>query len=224
MNTKDGDQLGRYVYRTAPLASSPDFFRYTTYQARRLSDERFLGLVQREVGKSWWFSRTPDGQWTTHGVRTRDEAADWLDGESLLNEWCACGTSVGEHDRATRAACHAWAVSSAVDPIRADSAWSAAYQRRPRGRHFDVSKAVTHARTFATPPPPGTTRLVKTVGDDIVRVDLHLDSRTGYPVADTWASGAIEFAGTFGDPDDQLQDAIDRHLHDGWYLTYDWRR
>lgn len=173
-----GRFMGRFEYELLDPKADPLFNRYTVF---RTSDNRYLGQVRRRIGTARWMGGVAGLAGWSDVMHTRREwAADWLDGQALLDEWCECGVSVGLHDRPTRAACRAWAEITEiyVEGSRAKlDAWQAAYHARPRGRHYDVSTAMSHAAAWATPPPAGQLHMVKPDTDLGVRVRAAPDGR-----------------------------------------------
>lgn len=221
-----GGLLGQFVY--TPVSTTPGF---TAYTVSRISDNRQLGTVRRRVGGSHWEWAGPEAPRTFHvrdGYDTkparRGWAADALDAQSLRNVWCGCGVAVGDHDRATRAACRAFARWDSKQAGGRDGvARRAAHHSRPRGRHYDVEACVHHAAQYVKGLVPGQVWLVEPGTAPVHNAWVRHDDRHGC-VAVTRVTG-----GRFGDTtlypaEYTLETVCDLAVAQGLVVAYDWRR
>lgn len=223
--------------------TAPNRYRFTTlhsyaghtdrrYRVTRTSDGKVLGTVSRHSyspGHATWEIKC-DGPRNGYWYDTRAEAADSLDALSLMDEICACGQPVGEHDRPTRIAMRAYAHSTAeLWHHRSNEAEDAYRKALPRDRTYtwdEVHEAGSHAHMYAQPHIGDGVHMVKMCGDDRLSVTLQISCIDNSVGAVHWVNGRRAGYGDFGDhlddPAATLAEQIPSFEAREYVRSYDW--
>lgn len=216
---------GRFVYTPYDgVSTAPGYKRVLV---NRISDGRFLGSVYHKLGTSWWYAEPKDASEYLPGRQSRREwAADALDAYSKQHEWCACGVSVASHDRPTRAAMRAWAGRDpARNNVAADAVtYQAAWHARIRGRHYDLTSCVEHARKFAGPVAEGHLVMVKPDLAPLTWVLVRPDRLDGSYELRHWIGEENTETYLYPGAEPTLGLIRDRYINRGYVEAYDWRK